>query len=160
MLAVSVRPAMNRAVLIGLAVQALLPFPAFAQGRSVVHAETYWQERSSCQVRSLNYTGPCMLTVISFGKSMNIHFDIDKMGSMGLSFGGNQFFTTSHGAVLQVMGVTERFNGTDHTEIVDGECAVEFAGRYNPMTSQKLPWDKTTRIICVSADGRFNGTAE
>ena len=100
-----------------------------------------------------------MLTVISFGKSMNIHFDIDKIGSRGLTFGGNQVVTTSHGAVLQVIGVTERLEGPDQSEIVGGECTVEFSGLYNPRAGQKIPWGKTARIVCTSADGRFHGTA-
>lgn len=141
-------------------IQASLPIEAYGQGRSTVHTETYWQQRSSCDIRSANYTGPCVLTVISFGKSMNIHFDINELGPNGLSFIGNRVVTTSHGAILQVLGVLERFNGPDQNELVPGECVVDFSTIYSPDSGQKAPWDETARIICTTEDGRFNATAQ
>jgi len=101
-----------------------------------------------------------VLTVISFGRSMNVHFDTDSMGSQGLSFGGNQVVTTNTGAVLQVVGVAERFNRPDNAEMLDGECTILFESSYHCRSGQKFPWDKTKQIVCVTEDGRFNGTAE
>jgi len=141
-------------------VQTVLPLPALAQGRAVVHQETYWQNRSRCQIRSANYTGPCVLTVISFGRSMNVHFDIDDLGSQGLTFGGNQYITSNTGAYLKVIGVVERFTGPDISRLSDGECSIEFEGTYDPQSGQQIPWDKTRRIICATEDGLYSGTAE
>jgi len=143
-----------------VAIQALIPTVAIAQGRSVVHNETYWQNRSRCHIRSVNYTGPCVLTVISFGKSMNVHFDIDDLGSQGLTFGGNQYITSTTGAYLKVIGVVERFTGPNISRLSEGECSLEFEGTYNPQSGQKIPWNKTRRIICATEDGLYIGTAE
>jgi len=145
---------------LGLGLQTLLPIPTLAQGRAVVHQETYWQDRSRCQIRSVNYTGPCVLTVISFGRSMNVHFDIDDLGSQGLTFGGNQYFTSNSGASLRIIGVVERFSGPDISRLSNGECSIEFEGNYNPQSGQEIPWNKTRRIICATEDGLYSGTAE
>jgi len=151
---------MKVTTLIILAIQTLIPTVAIAQGSAVVHQETYWQNRSRCQIRSANYTGPCVLTVISFGRSMNVHFDIDDLGSQGLTFGGNQYITSNTGAYLKVIGVVERFTGPDISRLSDGECSIEFEGTYNPQSGQQTPWDKTSRIICATKDGLYSGTAE
>ena len=133
---------------------------AITQSKAVIHKETYWQSRPACQIRSPNYSGRCALTVISFGKSMNIHFDIDDLGSRGISFGGNSYTTTSHGAVLEILGVVDRFSGEDSLQYVHGECTIDIPEIYDPRKKMKAPWKSTNRIICVSQDGRFNAFAE
>jgi hypothetical protein len=91
---------------------------------------------------------------------MNIHFDIDDLGSQGLTFGGNQRISTSHGVILQVLGIVERFTGPSISRLIPGECSIEFHKHYNPKAGQDIPWDNTQRIICSTEDGQYSGTAE
>jgi hypothetical protein len=137
-----------------------LPPADQVQVKSGIHQVTYWQERRSCEIRSSSYNGPCMLTVISFGESMNIHFDIDKIGTQGLTFAGNLLLISADGASLAVMGVVERFRGPNRSALSPGICAVTFARPHDPSGDQPAPWNNTRQILCVSEDGRFSGTAE
>jgi hypothetical protein len=100
------------------------------------------------------------MTAISFGGSMNIHFDLDDLGSQGLTFVGNQRISTSHEVILLVLGVAERFTGPDIVRLVPGECSIEFHSLYNPRAGEEIPLDKTRRIICSTEDRQYSATAE
>ncbi len=91
---------------------------------------------------------------------MNIHFDSNELGPRGLPFIGNRVVTMSHGVILQVLAVMERFNEPDQNELMAGECIVNFSTLYGHDAGPKVPWDDTARITRTTEDGRFHATAQ
>jgi hypothetical protein len=119
--------------------------PVAAQDQSVIHKETYSQLREHCQISSPKYTGKCQYTVISFGRSMNIHFDLDELGHTGLTFISNAPRQDGDGLSIPVIAIWQRFREPSPASAAAGECSISSG---------------LSKIICITSDGLYSATAE
>lgn len=138
-------PARLRVLNGGAAVLLSLAIPVRAQDQGVIHKETYSQIREKCQITSPRYTGKCQYTVISFGKSMNIHFDLDELGHNGLTFISNAPQQDGDGMSVPLVAIWQRIGKPSPASPAGGECYI----------SRGL-----SKITCITSNGLYSATAE
>lgn len=129
----------------GISMASSLAAAGYSQDQSVIHKETYWQLRSKCQISSPRYNGPCRYTVISFGRSMNIHFDLDELGHSGVTFISNSPTEDRDGLSAPLVAIWNRIGSPSPATPVKGECLIT-AGLLS--------------ITCTTSGGNYSATAE
>jgi hypothetical protein len=132
-------------LLCGISIASGFASASYSQSQGVIHKETYWQLRSKCQISSPKYNGPCRYTVISLGRSINIHFNLDELGHSGVTFISNSPVEDGDGISAPLVGFWYRIGKPSPASPVEGECAIA-AGLLS--------------ITCITSDGSYSAVAE